>query len=388
MTAQRVEDPGVELADQAGLLRVGQELARARSGPRSGWSQRTSASAPASLRSCGARTGWKCSSSSPRSSAWRSSAAAAERAARVGGARVGEDGPAAGGAGLRERELRAREQVVGVVGVVGEQAIPALGAMRTSRAVLVAQRLGEAVVDDAGDDAVGGQRGVVEVGQDEDELVAARAGEEVAGAGGAAQALGGLEDERVALGLGDAAGVEAQVDPHDGDAGLQAPGAGDGEPEVLVEQRAGGQAGQAVVVGEEAQPLLDPAALGDVLAGEHGAAVGAGRRAPPDAALLAGVRAQRRLEGLALAATASAARRARARRASGRTRIGIGELDEVRAGEVAGVGAEQRRAAPALACSIAALGVERDDQRGRGVELGAAPVALGGGVALAVHAAR
>ena len=131
------------------------------------------------------------------------------------------------------------------------------------------ERLGERLEDPrAGlDGDLLGVAIAIEVAEQEQELVAALAGEQVAGARGHRQPLGRLAQYLVAAGVAERVvdeleAVEVDVDEPDGAAA--APRARERLGEVLLEQRAVGQAGQPVVVGEVRDLALGLAALGDV----------------------------------------------------------------------------------------------------------------------------
>ncbi len=213
-------------------------------------------------------------------------------------------------------------------------------------------------------DPVGRQQcrlGVGDALQQDGELVAAEARGRVRLAKRAAQALADRAEERVAGAVAQAVvdGLEVvDVDEEDGEA-VVAPGEpGQRERQPVLEERAVGEPRQTVVEGLVAELLLQPLAVGHVAAGQDAARLVRAIAARPfeHDPLLVG-RPEPALEAAAV----------RARR-HGRLQlldiVGVGELDQPAADELAGRVAEQRHAGLGRVAH-ARIGVDDRDQLGR-----------------------
>ncbi len=245
------------------------------------------------------------------------------------------------------------------------------------------ERLGEARADLRRHALGRDERIVVQVGEQDQEAVPAGAGEQVRGAERLPQPRGQEPQQLVAGAV--AEGVVDQlevieVDVQQCDLRAGAPGAGERQLELLREQRAVGQPGERVVIGEVGDLLLGGAALGDVLArgqraGDHAVGIAQDGVVPGDRAQLAALRQDRALEMLDERQRASD-QLVEAAAEHGALVIGDGEREPVRAEDLL-LGALEDGAALAVDQQHLALGVEHNDHRPGDVEVALRPVALG-----------
>ena len=177
-----------------------------------------------------------------------------------------DEAPAARGLGAVHGDVGVAQQRLGVGGIVGVQADADagsgadLGPGDDERLLQCAEQLAA--------DALGRRGRVVgQVAEQDEELVAALAGQDVGVTQDAAQPCRDAGQQPVAGGVPQAV-VDlfevVEVDEHEGRGAAGAPGAGQRQVHLLLNEDPVGQPGQRVVVGQIGQLLLAAAALGDV----------------------------------------------------------------------------------------------------------------------------
>jgi hypothetical protein len=175
-----------------------------------------------------------------------------------------------------ERDVRMLHERLARVGVIGVDARADTGGdheLDVAQHDRLDQRVAHLLRDPPGGGAHVGMRlaargaGVAAAGHEDQELVAALARDHVAGPGDAAQAPGHLLQELVADGVAEVVVDElevVEVEVEDGGRSAVAVGGRDRRRQVLLEQRAVGQVGERVVVGEVGEPVLGLLARGHV----------------------------------------------------------------------------------------------------------------------------